>query len=175
MYKVEILTDSIESNIIDLLHTKDTKVEKVKDSYIMKSFVYQDEFKKMYKKLFNKKTNSPTDRNMQTFNNGIFFEFNIEMNQKGCSIFGEFRFPKLIKLIFLICHLFFLFIFYEFAPSIGLFIIIVMMPMILADVSMPNKIKTYRECVLCKIEENLKNQNVNIRDVKRYNFFNKYK
>ena len=175
MYKVEILTDSIESNIIDLLHTKDTKVEKVKDSYIMKSFVYQDEFKKMYKKLFNKKTNSPTDRNMQTFNNGIFFEFNIEMNPKGCSIFGEFRFPKLIKLIFLICHLFFLFIFYEFAPSIGLFIIIIMIPMILADVSMPNKIKTYRECVLCKIEENLENQNVNIRDVKRYNFFNKYK
>lgn len=63
--------------------------------------------------------------------------------------------------------------FYEFAPSIGLFIIIVMMPMILADVSMPNKIKTYRECVLCKIEKNLKNQNVNIQDIKRYNFFNK--
>lgn len=173
MYKVEILTDNIESNIIDLLHTNDTKVEKVKDSYIMKSFVYQDEFKKMYKKLFNKNTVSPTNRNMQTFNNGIFFEFNIEMNPKGFSVFGEFHFPKLIKLIFLICHLFFLFIFYEFASSIGLFIIVVMMPMILTDISMPKKIKTYRECVLCKIEQNLKNQNVNIRDIKRYNFFNK--
>lgn len=173
MYKVEILTDYTEENIIDLLDTKDTKVEKVEDSYIMNSFVSQDEFRKMYKKLFNKKTNSPTDKDMTNFNKEIFFEFNKYMNTEGCNIVGEFCFPKAVKLFILYYHIFFLFIFYQFASAIGIFIIVIIMPMILIDLSIPKRVKTYREVVLCKIEQNLKNENVNIRSVKRYNFFNK--
>ena len=55
MYRVEILTDHIEENIINLLHTKERKIKAVKDSYIMNSFILQNDYKQMYKKLFNKK------------------------------------------------------------------------------------------------------------------------
>ena len=86
---------------------------------------------------------------------------------------GEFCFPKAVKLFILYYHIFFLFIFYQFASAIGIFIIVIIMPMILIDLSIPKRVKMYREVVLCKIEHNLKNENVNIRSVKRYNFFNK--
>lgn len=174
MYKVEILIDYTEENIINLLHTKERKIKSVKDSYIMNSFISQNDYKQMYKKLFNKKTNTPTNRNMETFNEAILFKFDIDMNKEGCKIIGKFCFAKYVKFFCLLYHIVCLFIFFESALNIDiLFTVLIMIPMISTDFTLPRKLRAYRESVLCKMEEDLNQKDINIIFVKRYNFFNK--
>ena len=173
MYKVEILIDYTEENIINLLHTKERKIKAVKDSYIMNSFISQQDFKEMYKKLFNKKINILI-RDMKEFNELIFFKFNIDTNVDGCKIIGEFCTTKYVKLFFLVYHIIFLFVFFECALNIDVFFtILAMLPIISTDFTLPRKLRAYRESVLCKMEEDLNQKDINIISVKRYNFFNK--